>query len=121
MLCRRTGVVRKPPPTPAPRKSLWLQISYILGLTTPNPHSHPQDTHRYNLLPKHISFNFYKLAEDLGRIFSQLGSRKEILNSPWLLIPLTNTRSKKIKSWILPGSSTLDLNQKQKHANFSRF
>ena len=38
--------------------------------------------------------------EDLRRIFLSLGSRKEILNSPRVLISLISIRNKQMKSWL---------------------
>ena len=73
-----------------------MKFHLISSLRLRIPCTHDLSTHIP--LPKHIIY-FEELEEDLRRIFSSLWSRKEIMNSPHLLIPLINIRNKKMESW----------------------
>ena len=51
------------------------------------------------VLDKPLSNNLLWLTEGLKRRFPPLGLGKGILHSPYLLIPLINIKSKKVKPW----------------------
>ena len=65
----------------------------------------PPSTFKAHLLP--ASNNSLTLTVDFRKIFSSLGLDRKILNSMRFLIPLVNTRNKKMKSW--PHSASLFL------------
>ena len=62
------------------------------------------------------SNNFLQLEKGLRRSFPPLGLSKRILDSPYLLIPLIDTKSKKMQSWTHPASSFVS-NSRNKKTN----
>ena len=57
---------------------------------------------------KHLPNNLLQLAEGLGQCFPPLHLRKGFLNSSSFLIPIINTRNKKLKSQTQASSSSVD-------------